>query len=128
MRIVLILLAVVGCAAAPRPAPVAPAPHPHNIVCDRIDAMKALGTVDKAAVCTPELTDVGEHHLYTARVAVGEKATFACAINDAALTVICDDKLLVMVPQPESKAEYTGAEKKPDGEKKPAAKPDPKKK
>lgn len=86
--------------------PPAAAPVPRNLVCERV-AIKTPKTE-----CIPEYTDVGEHHLHTARVAQGE-GYVACGLDDVRLSVLCDG-LFFVPPQPEAQAEPSAASSKPD--------------
>lgn len=75
------------------PAPQPPAPR--NFVCERFAA------VNEKAVCTAELSDVGEFHAHTARVAI-DQMLLSCFTNDRTPSVVCTDLIVVQPTQQRS--------------------------
>lgn len=63
-----------------------------NFVCER------FAEVNPKAICTPESTDEGGHHLHRARVAI-DGQLISCVINDTAVSVVCD-YLIAVAQQP----------------------------
>ena len=126
---IVIALALVGCVQrpapvapaqpapeAPKPVAVTPAPAPPvNAVCE------AFKGVNGSAGCTPHHTDVGELHIHTATVTLGEQR-FACRTDLSMLGVLCGDTIVVkqQPPPPTVDATYTNASGKT---KTPAKKP-----
>jgi hypothetical protein len=101
-----IALALVGCAkavpapVAPKPAPVVvveatkpkPAPTP-NAVCE------AFKGVNGAAACAPGHTDIGDLHIHTATVTLGQQQ-FACRTDFSMLGVLCGDPIVIKQQPP----------------------------
>lgn len=89
----------------PKAAPeTAPRAAPRNFVCER------FADINAKAICTPESTDEGEHHLHRARVAIDQQL-ISCVINDANASVMCAD--LIVIQQPPASAPAPTPKKKP---------------
>lgn len=76
-----------------------PAPAPRNFVCE------SFAAVNPKATCTPEMTDVGQYHMHSARVVI-DQTLIRCVINDAAASVVCAP-LIYSPPQEPAKDEPT---------------------
>jgi hypothetical protein len=87
MRLALLALALSACVASSK----ADGPM-RNLVCER------FAILNPDAKCIPEMSDVGEVHVHTARVTI-DKDTMSCGLNAGQLAMVCGP--LAVAPQPQ---------------------------
>lgn len=120
IRIVIIALVLASCrpitrveppkpVAQPAPATVAaPAPPaPVNAVCE------AFKGVNGTAKCEPQHTDVGELHIHTATVTLGQGQQFACRTDLSMLGVLCGETIVIKQAPPPPTQDAKPPSKKP---------------